>query len=132
MADSWELSLLDVDRLQIAITDFQGSAEDTINEVLHNEAGDLIQEKIKLLMPVSGANWKGKKSAAKFSNSLRNDNGHLSVTVRTAKSYQYLYFPDDGSTTRRHAGNQRFFARGGEDARDEVIDRCINKLVEKF
>ena len=128
----FSVNFSDVERLQEALQNYQGDTEAAINDVLHNEAGGLAQEEIKRLMPVSGKSWKGKKPAAKNANSLRNVNGNLFVTVTTQKAYQYLYFPDDGSNTRRHAGNQQFFWRGGETVQDEIIERCINKLITKF
>lgn len=128
----FSVNFSEVERLQQALKSYQGDTEAAINDVLHNEAGGLAQEEIKRLMPVSGKSWKGKKTAAKKANSLRNVNGNLSVTVTTTKAYQYLYFPDDGTSTRRHAGNQQFFLRGGESVQDEIIERCINKLITKF
>lgn len=128
----YNINITEADRLLKAMKEFSGSVEDTINDVLHNEIGDLAQTEIKRLMPVSNKHWKGKKPAAKTSNSLRNLNENLSVTVRTQKAYQYLYFADDGTNTRRHIGNQRFFARGGENIQGEIIDRCTNKLLNNF
>lgn len=128
----FKIDMKESDRLLQALEEFQGDAEKTINEVLHNEAGNLAQDAIKRLMPVSGKSWRGKRPAAKKSNSLRNVNSNLAVTVTTKGNYQYLYFPDDGSSTRRHAGNQQFFAKGGENVTGEIVDRCINKLITKF
>lgn len=119
-------------RVLEALENYQGDAEAAINDVLHNEAGDLAQEAIRKLIPVSGKHWSGKKRAAKKAKSLRNVNGNLFVIVTTTKNYQYLYFPDDGTSTIRHVGNQQFFARGGEAVQDEIIERCINKLVNKI
>lgn len=128
----YNINVADADRLLKAMQEYTGSVEDAINDVFHNEVGDLAQTEIKRLMPTSGKTWRGKKAAAKTSNSLRNLNENLSVTVRTQKAYQYLYFPDDGTNTRRHIGNQRFFARGGENVQGEIIERCIDKLVNIF
>jgi hypothetical protein len=121
-----------VEKLERALKNFTGNAEDAINSVLHNEGGQIIQDEIRSLMPTSGKHWKGKKSPAKTSESLRNTTENLAVWVRSAKSHQYLYFPDDGTNTRRHVGNQQFFRRGAESARDEIIDRCIGKLKTNF
>lgn len=120
------------DDLQQAMKNFQGNTEEVINDVLHNEGGQLIEDEVKRLMPMSGRHWKGKKPAAKNSNSLMQKKDNLSVTVTTKKAYQYLYFPDDGTSTRRHAGNQQFFFKGGESKKDEIIDRCILRLTEDF
>lgn len=122
----------ETEKLIQAMESFQGDTESAINDVLHNEAGDLAQEAIRRLMPVSGKRWRGKAPAAKKSKSLRNINSNLAVTVTTSKRYQYLYFPDDGTNTRRHAGNQQFFFRGGQNVQDEIIDRCITKLINNF
>ena len=131
MAD-FKLELSGIDRLAEAMNHYAGNAEKSINDVLHNEAGDIIQNSIRLLIPESGAKWKGKAPPAKGGNSLRNMVGNLFVDVTTTKRYQYLYFPDDGSSTTSHAGNQQFFYRGGEAVKDEVIDRCIERLVNDF
>ena len=104
-----ELEIKDFERLQTAMKEFQGDTEETINDVLHNEASPLIQESIKNLIPVSGRKWKGKTPPAKTSKSLTDEKGNLAITVKTTKKYQYLYFPDDGTNTERHAGNKQFF-----------------------
>ena len=116
-------------RLEEAMKNFHGNTEETINDVLHNEGGQLIHDEIKRLMPMSGKRWKGKKPPAKTSNSLQIVGGNLSVTVRAKKAYQYLYFPNDGSSTRRHVGNQQFFLNGGENQKEDIVNLCINRLV---
>ena len=120
------------ERLQNAIKNFPGEAESVINEVLHNEGSQLIQDAVRNLIPVSGREWKGKKTAAKSAKSLTELKGNLFVEVTTTKNYQYLYFPDDGTNTRRHAGNQQFFLKGAEAQQEAIIDLCINKLTTAF
>lgn len=122
----------DFDRLQKAMKEYSGNVEETINEVLHNEAGAEIEEAVKRLMPVSGRRWKGKKRAAKEANSLRQLPTNLAVTVKSRKAYQYLYFPNDGTSTEKHAGEQYFFEKGGEEVSPKVIERCITKLINNF
>lgn len=118
-----------VEELENAMKNYQGNTEEAINEVLHNEAGELIREAVQRLIPVSNRTWKGKKKPAKTSQSLMVVPSNLAVTVTTKKAYQYLYFPDDGTNTVRHVGNQQFFQRGGESQTDEIINRCVNRLV---
>lgn len=119
-------------RLQKAMEQYSGNVEDIINDVLHNQAGVLLTEEIRKLMPESKRSWKGKKAPAKTGNSLMIVNGNLSVTVKTTKNYRYLYFPDDGSNTIKHVGNQQFFLHGGENQTEEIINRCEIRLVEAF
>ena len=128
MAD-FRLEVQDIEKLQKAMQEYQGDTESAINDVLHNGAGDLMQEGILRLMPRSA---KKRGAHAKDGKSLRNLNENLSVTVTTQKKFQYLYFPDDGTNTRRHVGNQQFFMRGGESVQDEIVDRCVKRLVNDF
>lgn len=128
----FELNAQGVDKLANAMREFEGDAESVVNDVLHNEAGDLVQDAIRNLMPTSGKRWRGKKPAAKYSKSMQNDKANLELTVRNTSAYSYLYFPNDGSTTRRHVGQQFFFERGGESVVDDIIDRCVEKLVNKL
>ena len=132
MSRTLQISTAEFEKLQAAMQEYQGDVEASINDVLHNQGGELIQESIRRLIPVSGKTWKGKAPAAKTSKSLRSINANLAVTVTTSKRHQYLYFADDGSNTRRHVGNQRFFERGGEAVKDEIIERCISKLTNNF
>lgn len=127
-----DINISEIEKLTQAIQNFPGNAEEAINAVLHNEGGQLIQDAIRPLIPVSGKNWRGKRAPARTSNSLRSTNENLAVWVRSAKSYQYLYFPDDGTNTRRHVGNQQFFLRGAEATTEEIIDRCVGSLISKF
>lgn len=121
-----------IGKLYQAMKEYPGHAEASINYVFHKEAGRMIQKSIKNLMPVSGIDWKGKKPAAKNSKSLRNVNSDLAVTVKTTPDYHYLYFPDDGSNTVFHVGDQRFFERGAEAVQGAIVQRCIDVLIETF
>lgn len=126
------LDFVAMDDLQQAMKDFQGNTEEIINDVLHNEAGELVQDAIRRLMPVSGKTWNRKKKAAKQANSMMNVNENLALTVKSKNAYSYLYFPDDGSNTKNHIGNQQFFKKGGESQLNEIKDRCIGRLVNDF
>ena len=128
----FKLEATEYDRLLQAAKNFPGNAEKVINEVLHTEGRQLIQEGIRNLMPESGRSWKGKKAAAKDAKSLTDKKGNLSITVHTKTAYNYLYFPDDGSNTRKHVGNQQFFLKGAESKQESIIDLCVNRLINSF
>ena len=118
------------ERLENVLKTYEGNAEKKINKVLWNVGGTLIEEGIMRLLPVSNRNWKGKKKAAKYAAPFTQDHENLSVTVRTKNAYHYLYFPDDGTNTRRHVGEQYFMFGGAENMQDEIIERCIVELTE--
>lgn len=122
----------EVERLYNAIRNFPGTAEKSINDVFHNDAPPMVEERIRLLMPMSGRSWAGKSAPARTSKSLTKETGNLAFTVKTKGAYHYLYFPDDGSNTRNHVGNQRFFERGGEMTQTEIVDLCITRIVSDF
>lgn len=128
----FEMDAKEVERLFNTVKNFPGNAEKSINEVFHNDAPPIVSEEIKRLMPVSGKSWKGKAPAAKGAKSLTDETANLSFTVKTTGKYHYLYFPDDGTNTKRHVGNQQFFQRGGENKQTEIVDRCINRIVNDF
>ena len=128
-SSSLKIEIADIEKLQSAMQAYEGNVEEAINDVLHNQGGELIQESIRKIIPVSGKSWKGKAPAAKTGNSLQSVNTNLAVLVTTTNKYQYLYFPDDGKNTRRHVGNQKFFEKGGNAVKDEIIERCIGRLT---
>lgn len=119
-------------KLVEVMKDYEGDTERAINEVLWNEGGTLINDAIMNFLPVSGRNWKGKKPAAKSSAPFIQVNENLSVTLKTKSAYNYLYFPDDGTNTRKHIGEQHFMFGGAENQQEEILNRCIAKLTENF
>ena len=112
--------------------ELQGEAPQIINKILWDEGGQLINDAILNLLPVSGRNWAGKKPAAKFSAPFVQENGELSVTLKTKSVYNYLYFPDDGTTTKKHAGEQYFMFGGADAKQQEIINLCVAALIEKI
>lgn len=122
----------DFERLIKAYKNIPDVADKSINEVLQNEASPIIVKSIQGLIPESNRNWAGKLPAAANSKSVaerKKDRKNLSITIGSTSKYHYLYFPDDGTNTRRHIGNQQFFLRGAEAKQSEIIDLCINRLV---
>lgn len=133
MSDNLTLDASEFDRLASAVAEYGDEAEKGINEVLHQEAGPIIAKRINPLIHPSGRKFKGHRASAKSSDWQRYDtDANISVTVGTKTKFHYLYFPDDGSNTRNHAGNQQMFYRGGVSAAPEIIDRCLAKLSEDW
>lgn len=128
----FKLDAAEFDRLTERIKEYQGDAESVINEVLWGDGGQIINAAIMELLPRSGRTWSGKKKAAKDAAPFTQENDNLSVTIRTKGAYQYLYFPDDGSTTKKHEGNQQFMFRGAENEQEHIIDLCIAELINEF
>ena len=130
---SFTMDYSEIDSLTTAMQQYGEGALREINDVLHGEGGEKIKEAIQLLIPASGRTWKGKKAPASVANSLQQvNNEQLAVTIKSRSAYNYLYFPDDGSNTVRHAGNQQFFYKGAEQSAAEVVELCLGKLTEDF
>lgn len=130
---SFELDYDEVEELQKVMEDYGTGAQRIINDVLHGEGGQKIKEQIHMLIPSSGRQWRGKRAPAASADSLQQLNEEmLAVTIKSKTVYNYLYFPDDGTNTVRHAGNQQFFMRGAEAASDAVVEMCLGKLTEDF
>ena len=128
----FEVDAKEIDRLHQALKNFPGSAEAIINDIFHDDGATLIKDEVRRLMPVSGKTWKGKPAAAKDGNSLTEKKGNLFIEVTTTSKYHYLYFPDDGTNTRHHVGEQHFFKRGGEAQETEIINRCLYMIRRRL
>lgn len=129
---SWDIfDAGDMKEITDMIAKYGAEAERVINDTLHDEGAKVIKEDIAKLLPSSGRNWSRKKAPARSAmpRAFQQDNDLLAVTIAARGAYHYLYFPDDGSNTRRHAGNQRFMKRGAENATSKVIESCLGKLV---
>lgn len=109
------------------------SVEDAVNEVLHGMAGEAIYRRINPLIHPSGRTFKGHSASATASEwPLYDTSEDLAVTVRSRSRFHYLYFPDDGSNTRRHAGGQHFMERGAEAAADEISGLCLENIINRL
>lgn len=131
----YEIKAQSIEKLQKSLNGYAETAENEINTYLHGSGYNLFSHSIENLIPVSDK----KKKHAKYSNSLqdrlkssRSRGGgfqNLSVTIGTKPKYDYLYFPNDGSNTVHHAGNQHFFDRGIEKKEDEAVDEMLDRIT---
>lgn len=131
----FELDTKDFERIIRVVEDYSdgSEAERIINGYLAGEGGDLIKERVHEKLPVSGRTWPArKKPPAKSTDPFRKTAGNLSVKVHTKYAYHYLYFPDDGSDTERHYGNQQFMLEGAGDASETIANEVIEKLLERL
>lgn len=126
------LDVNEIDRLVASIKEYGDGAEDKVNSVLHGYGAKKIGEEAQKLIHPSGRNWRGKKKSATVADPFMGQPGNLSITVKSKSAYNYLYFPDDGSNTRKHAGGKHFMRKGAEAATPAIIERCLAKLTENF
>lgn len=123
-----------IDDLYEKMVSYGTGSGQIIDKVLRSEGAEEIKKQIARLLPSSGRHWKGKAPAASSAmpGKFDQDNGELSVTIAARGKYHYLYFPDDGSNTRKHAGNKQFMLHGAEAAAPKVVEMCVGKLAEAF
>lgn len=134
MSEWFKSDFSEIEALQQKMEEFGAGAGQIIDQVIHGEGAEDIKERIALLIPRSGRRWSKHNRAAAdaMPGAFRQDNEMLSVTIAARGTYGYLYFPDDGTNTKKHAGNLQFMKRGAEAASTKVINRCIQKLIENF
>lgn len=138
-----EFSLEDAafERMASAIKEYGAAAEDMISKYLLTPGADQIERGIAQFLPTSGRTWKGKKPAAKTTATATPNEVFqremskkevLTLIIRTKEPYHYLYFPDDGSDTLRHWGDQQFMLAGAESASKEIINGAIERLTSEL
>ena len=132
MAVNWNMDDKETQKLIENIQRTGARAEQIISRVMQSYAGSRIIKKITPMLPESGRKWRGKRKAARQAQPLRTENKDLSVIVRSKSPYHYLYFPDDGSNTVHHHGDQRFMYRGAEAAVPDIIEQCITEITEEI
>jgi len=119
--------------ITVAAQQYPAHAEEAINSVLHGEAGPVIYRSINPLIHASGRTFKGHSVSATAAHWPEYRTGeNLAVTVAANGAYRYLYFPDDGSNTKRHAGNQQFFRRGAEAVIPQLVERCVEAITSAW
>lgn len=114
-------------------TGFGQVSEDSVNEVVHEQGGPVIYEEIDKLMPVSGRRFKRHPTGAKGTQwQVYDKNTNLTIVVSHKPNRRYLYFPDDGSGTVNHFGNQQFFGRGNAAAAPKIGDTILDRIEKDF
>lgn len=126
---------LDFESIRQSIDNFDNlnsKTEFIINNILHNKGADLIKSNIYPLINNSGREWNNKPKHAKLAKSLTDVKENLGIVTKSKKTYNYLYFSDDGSNTKRHQGLQGFMLKGAEKSIDEITQDIINRLIDEI
>lgn len=130
-----KIDISQIDAIKDAMDRYEGLPGPLVEEYIQGEGYTEITAAIRRLLPVSWRYWKKKTKGARVVGEkavFRPVPVTLGVIVRTTAKYDYLYFPDDGSTTRRHRGNQQFMLRGAEQATPEIVETICSRLGSAF
>lgn len=125
----FELNADSIEVLEKTIKEYQEGAEEKITNYLHGKGYEILSDSIQTLIPVSDRKKRHARNSAALQDRVKGSN--LSVTVGTKSKYHYLYFPDDGSNTIHHVGNQHFFEKGAERKEENVINGILDALKFK-
>ena len=136
MSEWYALDFSDIWELQANMEAYGAGCGRLVNDVLHGEGAEAIKRAIPGYIHPSGRRWSGKTPSIAGNPSagsrLAQDNGTLSVTIAARGRLGYLYFPDDGSNTKNHAGGQQFMRQGAESQQENILNRCVTVLVDSF
>lgn len=130
-----DVSYEGVEKISDAMERFGKGSGQIIQGVFNEFGGYEIADNIIPFIHPSGRTFKGHRIGARAAGSddvFQHTVNELSLVVRSVGRFGYLYFPDDGSNTKKHAGNQQFMVKGAEKAAPKIIDRCVAKLTEEF
>ena len=133
-ARQYSIDYQELDKIENLFNEFPDTAKAAVNNILHSDiAVDMVEDNIQLLLPSSGRHWKGKGAAAASTQPFRKGpNELLTLIVRSKTKYNYLYFPDDGSNTVHHMGNQHFMQHGAENSLGAIADLCAANIINEF
>lgn len=133
-ARQYSIDYQELDKIENLFNEFPDTAKAAVNNILHSDiAVDMVEDNIQKLLPSSGRHWKGKGAAAASTQPFRKGpNELLTLIVRSKTKYNYLYFPDDGSNTVHHMGNQHFMQHGAENSLGAIADLCTANVINEF
>lgn len=103
-----------------------------VDSYLRDQGAESIEREISARLPESGRRWRRKKTAAKKAKPFQRKFSPLAVTISSKTAYHYLYFPDDGSNTKRHHGGQHFMFHGAEKAGSTILEGIQAQLAAIF
>lgn len=121
-----------IDVLFDRMVELGAGAGQIVAEEIQTEGAHLIKNAILPLIHHSGRRWKKKVSPLISPNQFSQDDEDVGVTIAARGRLHYYYFPDDGSNTHKHAGNQQFMYRGAVSVQDRIIDNCLGVLIKRF
>lgn len=127
---SFSLDSGDIDKLIESIQNFQGNAEQVMDEYVQNEVPEIAKPSITNLVPVSDRDKKHAKFNAPFTQEAVTT---LSVEIKTRKPWHYLLFPDEA---RGHNFENRqpleFMEKGMENRYDEIVNGLLDALLNEW
>lgn len=128
-----EMSYEKYEQLIRAAEGMQGNMEEAINEALRSsQIKNWMINSITEFTPMSTAKirpWHPRH--ARGADPYKEKYENLSIVIKSKTAFNYLYFPDDGSNTKRHQGMQQFMLHGAEAVSDQVADEIVDRIVER-
>ncbi|MCD8208669.1 MAG: hypothetical protein LUD72_12080 [Bacteroidales bacterium] len=131
----FDVNLLGITEMANKVQQYGAKGERAINEYFQSEGFERVAPHIQGLIHASGRTFKGHSASAtsaSYNSVFGKETGNLSLTIKSHGKYRYLYFPDDGSNTKHHAGNQQFMRRGAEEALPSITEDITKRLVQAF
>lgn len=119
----------EIEELEKKIKKFPNVAESAINRYLREEGKKNLIEGIELFTPISDR----KKTHAKTSKPYTNVNGNLSVTIKSKKSFRYLYFPNAGAgTSKFNPKSMDYMEEGVESSYNRIINGLLREIEKEL
>lgn len=120
----------DINKINEAITNFEGNTERVINDYLGTQAKEKFIQSITNLIPVSRVN---KRRHAKNSNPLDGKiRNNLTLWIHTKTKFNYLYFPQNAEGTSKGKIPNDFMERGIDAEYDNVVNGILEKLQNRL
>ncbi len=121
----------DLKKIEQSIMEYGDDAESIINDFLRDYASNMVVDAIVVMIPQSGRMWKGKRKPARSGNPFKTDFINLGFTIKSKKTYNYLYFPDQAAGTSQGKSPLLFMEKGMDNVYDSIVNGILNKLTKE-
>lgn len=131
---NFELKYEDIERLNKALINFQGSSEQAINNCLEKKAGPKIAKSVTDFLPVSKDGNRHAKNNKWYELEYYNLSFVLSNSLKGKRgtSFYYLYYPATGTGNSYRKGPNDFLGKGLNTKYNEVIEDLLSSLENQI
>lgn len=134
MSTRYEIDYSEIVQLEQKMARLPNVMERVVNDTIHNDGIEIVNEEINKFLPVSNRN----KKHAKTSKWSKSEKSNLEFTIKSKGgsankkgSFGYLVFPNEGRGPLNKV-EQRFMEKGLVEATPRILEKLNRRIDEKL